>query len=222
MIHEALVSPSARHLAERLVATLPTRAPGLFNPWQESCEHDTPFNTVEAKRLRLAAHLNVDARWIMVGEAPGYQGCRYTGVAFTSEKLLVDGVIPRIGRLDHRLTTRERIFSEPSATVVWKTLHSLGIAEHVVLWNALQLHPFDTGVPWSNRTPRPAEIDHGAAALDMLLMHFPVARVVAVGKKAEGLLSAAGVREFVSVRHPSMGGATDFATQLGVAVANLS
>lgn len=179
---------------------------------------DAPLNTVSAKQMRLAAHLDVDARWILLGEAPGYQGCRYSGVAFTSEKLLLDGVIPRIARLDHRLTTRDRMFTEPSATVVWKTLHRLGIAEHVVLWNALQLHPCKAGNPLSNRPPRRSELAYGVASLGILLAHFSDAKIVAVGNKARELLAVAGIRAFATVRHPSMGGSLEFAKQFSAVV----
>jgi len=215
-----LPSRSARGLTERLLATLPSSAPGLFNPWFSSCEHDAPLNTVVSKQLRLAAHLDCDARWLLVGEAPGYQGCRYTGVAFTSEKLLIDGVVPRLPRLDHRLTTRDRPFAEPSATVVWKTLHRLRIAEHVVLWNALQMHPFRESDAWSNRAPRRNELELGSAAMDLLTRHFTQAKIVAVGRKAEALLSGLGHNSFVTVRHPSMGGASEFSAQLSRVVSS--
>jgi len=215
-VHDDVPMPSnvAWRLAEALISTLPVSAPGLFNPWREVCEFDSSTNTIQSKQTRLSAHLDCDARWILVGEAPGYQGCRYSGIAFTSEKLLLEGVIPRVGKVDHRLTTRDRIFSEPSATVVWRTLHCLGIAEQVVLWNALQLHPHKPGTVWSNRTPSKMELEYGIGGLTMLMEHFKRAKIVAVGRKAEGILAMAGVREFASVRHPSMGGARAFATQL--------
>lgn len=209
-----IASREATELVDSLLGTLPESAPGLFNPWSSSCVHDSPLNSLQSKRERLALHLDCRAKWVLVGEAPGYQGCRYTGVAFTSEKLLMDGAVPRVGRLPYRLTTRDRAFSEPSATVVWKTLHRLQIADQVVLWNALQLHPFRIDNPWSNRTPRQSEIDLGLAALDMLVKHFKSARVVAVGKKAQALLAHAGVCTFDTVRHPSMGGANEFAAQM--------
>lgn len=202
-------------LVESLVAALPVDAPSLFNPWRQSCEYDAPENTLAAKKRRLAHHLDCDARWILIGEAPGYQGCRYSGVAFTSEKLLMDGTIPRIAPIGYRVTRRERAFKEPSARVVWDTLHHLGIAEDTVLWNALQLHPFQPGRPFSNRTPLKHELAYGVAALEILLNHFRDAKVVAVGKKADAQLSRAGVSGYHAVRHPSMGGASKFTAQLG-------
>jgi hypothetical protein len=128
-------------LANWLIETLPSNRPDLFNPWRNRCSFDTPTNGPEARLVRLAAHLDCDARWILVGEAPGYQGCRYTGVAFTSERLLLEGQVPRQSVPEGRLLIRDRPFSEPSATLVYRALYQSGIAETAVLWNALQLHP---------------------------------------------------------------------------------
>lgn len=199
------------NLAERLVATLPTGVQGLFNPWRDVCEDDTVLNGPERKLGRLAAHLDCQPRFIVCGEAPGHLGCRHSGIAFTSERLLLGGAIPRVVRVDQRLTTRKLPFSEPSATIVWKTLSRLGIAEEVVLWNALQMHPHKPGNIRSNRTPTPAELALGMPAMQILVDAFPRAKVIAVGKKAQGLLQAMGIATIGMVRHPANGGATAFA-----------
>lgn len=207
------MTPSRLSLARSLVATLPTGMPGLFNPWRDRCPHDAAGNGPQAKLERLALHLACEPEFILAGEAPGYQGCRYSGIAFTSERLLGEGAIPRIPA-PGRLSTRRLPFSEPSATIVWKTLYRLGIAERTILWNALQLHPHRADSLWSNRTPAPAEIQLGEPALRILIEVFPRAKIVAVGKKAEGLLGAMGVKVAGAVRHPANGGATEFARGL--------
>jgi len=202
---------SNRSLAARLIETLPFGLPGLFNPWQDRCPHEAADDGPLPRRGRLARHLDCDPAFILVGEAPGYQGCRYSGIAFTSERLLIEGAIPRIPALSSRLSTRRLPFSEPSATIVWKTLNRLGIADRTILWNALQLHPHRLGEPWSNRTPAPAELTLGASALHLLIAAFPSAGIVAVGRKAEYLLTAMGITPAATVRHPANGGATLFA-----------
>lgn len=201
-------------LASRLVETLPVGQQGLFNPWRDTCADDLPGNTPEAKLQRLVQHLSCDPAFILCGEAPGYQGCVRSGIAFTSERLLIEGAIPRVTQVHGRLTERRLPFSEPSATIVWKTLYKLGIAEKTLLWNAVQLHPYKPGNPLSNRTPTPAEIALGAPAMRLLAEAFPNARIVAVGKKAEGLLTEMGVKLAGAVRHPANGGATAFAEGL--------
>jgi uracil-DNA glycosylase len=209
---------SRRSLARKLVETLPYGVDGLFNPWRDHCPHDAEGNGPEAKLQRLALHLDCDPEFILAGEAPGYQGCRYSGIAFTSERLLGEGVIPRIPALAGRLSTRRLPFSEPSATIVWKTLYRLGIAERTILWNAMQLHPHRADDLWSNRTPSPEEIRLGAPAMRLLIEAFPRAKIVAVGKKAEGLLAEMGVQVTGAVRHPANGGATEFANGLNALI----
>ena len=198
-------------LVNRLIETLPVGLPGLYNPWQDHCQHDIDASGPAQRRERLARHLDCDPDFIIVGEAPGYQGCRYSGIAFTSERLLIEGGIPRIPTLHHRLSKRRLPFSEPSATIVWKTLYRLGIAERTILWNALQLHPHRVADPWSNRTPAPNELLLGGPALQLLIAAFSSARIVAVGRKAEQLMVAMNVTPSATVRHPANGGATAFA-----------
>lgn len=204
----------ASSLAERLIETLPSGLPGLFNPWKDRCLFDVESDAPDARRERLARHLDCDPALILVGEAPGYQGCRYSGVAFTSERLLIEGAIPRIPQLSDRLSTRSLPFSEPSATIVWKTLERLGIAERTILWNAVQLHPHLVDKPWSNRTPTAKELGLGAAAVSLLTAAFPSAGIVAVGRKAECQMMALGITPLATLRHPAYGGAAAFAAGL--------
>src|ERR1039457_593751 len=197
-------------LTTSLIKSLPVGRPNLFNPWSERCPREVEVNATDARRSRLALHLGCNPDFILVGEAPGYQGCRYSGIAFTSERLLKEGAIPRIPVLAGRLSNRPLPFSEPSATIVWSMLSRLGIADRTILWNALQLHPHLAGKPWSNRTPTPEELELGKPALHLLIESFPDARIIAVGKKAEFLLKKMEIQVYVCVRHPANGGATSF------------
>lgn len=208
------INTASLDLAHRLVATLPYGIDGLFNPWRDHCPNDAFGNGPVEKLERLALHLDCQADYILIGEAPGYQGCRYSGIAFTSERLLSEGGIPRLPVVSARLSTRRLPFSEPSATIVWKTLYRLGIAERTILWNAVQLHPHRSDNIWSNRTPRPDEIALGKPALALLIESFPNAKLIAVGKKSEELLQKMGVLVSGAVRHPAFGGAAEFASGL--------
>jgi len=209
---------SATLLAERLVDTLPSDLPGLFNPWVDQCTLDFPHNSPEAKLARLAAHLDCEPKFILCGEAPGYQGCRHTGVAFTSEKLILAGAIPRVSTEQSRLTRRQLPFSEPSATIIWENLIRLKIEERTVLWNAVQLHPYRIWESHSNRTPTDSEIGLGKDALLMLAQAFPCASIIAVGRKAEKALTDARIPIAARIRHPANGGARRFADELALAV----
>lgn len=202
-------------LAWHLVQTLPSGLPGLFNPWKDRCVHDTDSNGPEQRLDRLAAHLDCDARVILIGEAPGYQGCRYSGVAFSSERLILEGAIPRVPALCDRMSERKLPFSEPSATLVWKNLYALGLERTTICWNALQLHPFrSTDGVWTNRTPTNAELAHGVESLVRLKTAFPDAMMVAVGKKAEQTMDVAGINAQACVRHPAYGGGPEFGAGL--------
>jgi uracil-DNA glycosylase len=130
-------------------------------------------------------------------------------IPFTSERLMMERTIPRIELNAPRLSTRTRPWSEPSATIVWGTLHALGIAEQTILWNAYPWHPYKRGNLHSNRTPTPAERETGRPVLLALLKAFPNVQLFALGRQAEHTLIALGI-EAIPLRHPAMGGATKF------------
>ena len=185
----------------------------VFNPWTQVDVGTDVHDNAAAERLqRLRAHMNVKARLLLVGEAPGYQGCHVSGIAFTSERLLLAGSIPRL-EVWQRLSTRTLPWSEPSATTVWGTLHELGIAEHTLLWNAFPWHPHNEGQLQTNRTPTLAERRLGMPVLQALLRAQPKARVLAVGRTAAASLQEMGLK-VPTLRHPSMGGAAQFRAQL--------
>ena len=187
---------------------------GVFNPW---AHHDASTDLLAdaplRRQRRLRAHLAVRARQVLIGEAAGYQGCKVSGIPFTSERLILEGAIPRVASQTERLSSRPRPWSEPSATTVWKTLHALGIAPTTVLWNAYPWHPHKPGGLHSNRTPTRTERLAGVPVLHAYLALHPGARVFAVGRNAEASLAELGITA-TPLRHPSMGGALEFARQL--------
>lgn len=185
-------------------------APNVFNPWSDHDPLDGFPVAGPALRLsRLAEHFDCEPKYLLVGEAPGYQGCHFSGVPFTNEKLLLEGRIPRI-RANLRITTRPKPWSEPSATIMWRVLHDLQIASETVMWNAFAWHPHKPGEPMSNRAPTDAELVKGADVLRAVTVHFGGAHIIAVGRVAEKALRRLGVGTNGAVRHPSMGGATAF------------
>lgn len=189
----------------------------VFNPWTQVDDGTDALPDAPVQRLqRLRAHLDVRARWLLVGEAPGYQGCHVSGIAFTSERLLLAGAIPRVS-VWQRLSTRSLPWSEPSATTVWGALHELGIADDTLLWNAFPWHPHGPGNLQSNRAPTPAERVQGLPVLQALIRAQPQARVLAVGRTAAASLQDMGL-DVPALRHPSMGGAAQFRAQLREAV----
>ena len=117
---------SARAFAAR-VATAGCR-PGAFNPWAETTIDEAAGNGPGARLDRLVHHLDRDAKLVLVGEPPSYQGARISGIAFTSEALVIEGAIPGV-QPHGRLSTRGRPWSEPSGRIMWGALHRAGLAD---------------------------------------------------------------------------------------------
>ena len=97
-------------------------APNVFNPWRDADPLDSKDCVYEnygvlERRARLRSHFETQPTLLLIGEAPGYQGCHFSGVPFTNEKLIIDGAIPRVFSVG-RITTRPRPWCEPSATIV--------------------------------------------------------------------------------------------------------
>jgi uracil-DNA glycosylase len=189
-----------------------------FNPWRDrDASNDSTLNGPADRLNRLRSHLSTDVARILVGEAAGYQGCRVSGIPFTSERMIMGDQVPRVSCHGRRLSPRARPWSEPSATIVWKSLHTLDIADTTILWNAYPWHPFKPGKPHSNRTPSASERASGLPVLHALLKAFPAAKLFAVGRHAQQALHELG-QSATALRHPSMGGAATFHRGLSAAL----
>ncbi len=203
----------------------------LFNPWfdvdpQHDVSRDAPlirkrqFETYLAERMGRAS-------WLFIAEALGYQGGHFTGIAMTSERILLGHQEEKYGVLpDHvfrgiqpERTSLKKVnplgMSEPTATIMWGALIDLGIDPYnVVLWNAVPWHPFNRSKGFlSNRTPTQPEMDAGLDLLKPFLNLFPDAQPIAVGRKCEESLEKLGI-EHIQVRHPANGGAPKFRSQV--------
>ena len=118
-----------------------------FNQFREVGPDDLP----DAPRVRLGnlrhyLEERADAEVLAVGEAAGYQGMRWSGIAFTSEFDLL-----RWGEPYRRSSRRARPWKEPSGTIVHGTLDELGAERRVILWNTVPTHPHLLDLPMSNR-----------------------------------------------------------------------
>jgi uracil-DNA glycosylase family 4 len=136
------------------------------------------------ERLRQYLSARASARFLLVGEAPGYRGARVSGIPFTSERQLT-GSGP----------------AEATATIVHRVLAELGVERDVLLWNAVPAHPHLPGRPRTNRPPTRAEIEAGRCFVAELVRER---QVLAVGRVAGAALG------LPCLRHPSHGGASAF------------
>lgn len=201
--------PKIRAFLNDLFSAPTAEMPRVFDPWNAVSSDDIAPGAVQGRRERLRLHLSAPApRLLLVGEAPGYQGTRVTGSPFTSEALLLEQGVPRLGRLHGRLTSRPLPWREPSSTIVWRALREYGLADDTLLWGAFPWHPYRDN-PLSNRPPNEAEKAVGADLLRKLIAALPQVTVVAVGNVAAESLRKIGM-EVEKIRHPSNGGATAF------------
>lgn len=148
---------------------------------------------------------------LLVGEAPGYRGCRLTGVPFTSEYLLMNNMkgIKVFGReAGYRLASNnEKLLKEATSTIIWDTIIKYDIKS--LGWNAFPFHPHKEGNFESNRTPLKAELVIGEKPLLKIIEIFNIKKIVAVGTKAELTLSKLNINS-IKVRHPAQGGKNEF------------
>src|SRR5690606_10917057 len=90
---------------------------------------------------------------LLVCEAPGPWGCRFSGVPITSESQLLDPAFPVHGR---KSSTAAEPYSEYSANIHWRVLAPY--FPRFLTWNTVPLHPHRED-PLSIRTPTNREID---------------------------------------------------------------
>jgi hypothetical protein len=158
-----------------------------------------------------------EARFLLVGEAAGYAGCRFSGIPFTCEAQLV-GPEPlpwTAGLALDRSSRSGTPWVERSATMVWDTL---GERRDVLLWNAFPWHPFGARGPLSNRHPG-RDLGAGLNVLHYILALFPRAQPYAIGRVAERALADLGIAA-PYIRHPSHGGKARFAAGVAALGAN--
>ena len=205
------------------------QSPLVFNPWSEydtSCDIGAEAPVIRSANLRRYLELRQNAHYLFIAEALGYQGGHFSGIAITSERIIL-GNHPDVeqksvlGEWDYRRTSdaqspllnntqKLKGFNEPTDTVVWNALNRHGLASFdVILWNIFPFHPYKEGKLLTNRTPTTSELDVGIEYAKMLLELCPGMRIVAIGQKAQATLTRYGV-DCMAVPHPSMGGANRF------------
>jgi hypothetical protein len=159
------------------------RVEGALNLYDEEDSTAWGDRPGQATARRHALRAYLVRRWaaptVLVGEAPGQDGARWTGVPFSSLRQITGSGA-----------------CEPTATIMHRVLSDLHCEHRVLLWNTSML--FAPG----NRNPRRAEVDACSHALDLVCRGRAV---LAIGRFAEAATGAP------YVRHPSYGGAVQFA-----------
>jgi len=157
-------------------------------------------------KLYLEKMSKINPSILLLGEAPGYKGCRLTGIPFSSERVLSKNdffknqsyvCINEINDLE----------SEISATIVWDELENY--SDKPLIWNIFPFHPHKSDDIKTNRTPTNKELLLGKEYLQQLLNIFDIKKIIALGRKPESQISDLGL-DFVYVRHPANGGKNKF------------
>lgn len=186
-------------------------------PIAENLYADDPAGRIRFANLkeyfRRIALLSPDI--ILIGEAPGYQGTRRTGVPFGSEHIITGGM-PEVGFFENTLGFRQaydggRIYKEPTSTIMWRKISRYD--KLPLLWAVYPLHPHIASNTESNRTPTHSEV---TAMKDHLLklLHITQPRtVLALGNTAKATLDDLGIAT-QKLRHPARGGGPVFERQL--------
>lgn len=176
------------------------------------------YKESEIRRENLRFYLNKMREFnptrILIGEAPGHNGCFITGIPFTDEFTMntnhfFDNVI--------KCPLNKRPQKEMTASVIWDCLNKIPIEKYPLMWNIYPFHPsyVDSSHLMStergNRAPNRIECNVGKDILVKLLDLFDIKQFYAVGCKSRDKLKSEYKVQYM--RHPSRGGANIFREQ---------
>ena len=189
--------------------------PGLFNQY---CSRDLTVDAVSAASIRrknLFGYFNSFRKRppvLLLGEAPGPWGCRFSGIPFTGERQLLTHSLPFGGEQSSRDRPRIRVgkkapYVSNSARLFWSTMKVFH--PRFFVWNCVPIHPYKVGFPLSVRTPTAGEVLRYSPILSDIIRLLRPEKIVAVGRKAQFSLNHLGI-PCDYVRHPSQGGAIKF------------
>jgi len=174
----------------------------VSNPYLEA-------GVAENLQLYLELMLKIDGkRILLVGEAPGYKGCKITGIPFTSGKVFENVNHPVLSGIKDNLIL-SKIESENTATIVWNYLVTKN--DTPLFWNSFPYHPHLEGNKNKNRAPTNEEIEYGVKFLHALNAIFKPEIIAGIGNSGVDCAKRAFPEmEIKYIRHPSFGGKSEF------------
>jgi hypothetical protein len=190
--------------------------PNVFNPYRDVCpvadNSESPKVRCSNLTCFLQAMMDGGVRSIWLGRDLGYRGGRRTGIPLTDEfhMHVLANAFSVVGLA--KATVDEEMKKERTATEVWKLISR--IQEPILLWNVFPFHPFNEGDPFTNRRHTRPEFDSCRELLVALIEWIDPDTIVTLGSDAEAALVRLGFRS-LKVRHPSYGGQTQFAKEIG-------
>ena len=175
----------------------------IFNQYQDNVEGIDRRDGAKIRRENLFSYLSSFKRKppiLLLGEAPGPWGCRFSGIPFTGEGPLSRGELPFTGK---QTSANDTPYSERSGTVFWDLLAQYHPSFFV--WNTIPFHPHQPDELLSVRNPKWSEVKAHLPLLQELLEILQPKQIAAIGRIAEKALHTIE-QECVYVRHPSYGG----------------
>jgi len=176
----------------------------IYTDTNPKFERQDGYQIRRANLYNYLASFPVRPTVLIVGEAPGWRGCRFSGVPFTSESQLQRASLPFQGQVT---SLRPRPYSEATATIFWKVMGAYYPC--FLAWNCVPFHLHRPGDPLTNRRPSNREIAHFIPFLSQLVSLLRPYQVIAVGRCAERTLDLIDIPA-IPLRHPSHGGAAAF------------
>jgi len=206
----------------------------VSNPWADcdpkfDRDEHAPRHRSNHLRAYLNARLNA-AEALLIAEAPGYQGAKFSGIPMTCERTLLghrrgvsggdvfDESIERHRTSRPEASNKQAVmrwgFCEPTAAYVWRGISDrTGISKKIVLWNLFGFHPHETTNTLTNRAPTDTEILSNQPVLEAFLRLFPDRPILSMGNISKEYLTRWGHRYELFTRHPANGGGAVFRKQ---------
>ncbi len=145
---------------------------------------------------------------LLVGEALGFKGGRFTGIPFSCGDVFTRFNHPLLAELKSKLILTG-VESENTATMVWEYLSEK--QQTPLFWNAFPFHPYQVRRPKTNRAPTTKEIEQGSRYLKQLADIFQPPLIAGIGRKGQLAAQKAFPNQSIQrIRHPSFGGKQEF------------
>lgn len=180
----------------------------LFNQYNQTNLLYDSENAQFIRRNNLKAYVSqliypIDVMFI--GIAPGAKGCRFSGVPFTSEKVLLTKKSNFFKTSLYSKSSRSKPYTENSSTKVWKSFSNFIPSEmlnHIFMWNVVPFHT-EGATPLLNRDPSLAELQkYSKIALDIIRIVQPK-KIYCFGRSPYEILSEMLGKDVTYIPHPS-------------------
>lgn len=172
------------------------------------CNQYHDVGTLNNLRIYLSYLTRFTSDILLVGEAPGYRGCRITGIPFTSGDVIMTSKHDMFKDFGSNIICYP-VMAEHTAKMLWTFLEVNNAVP--ILWNAFPFHPHQSRIPTSNRKPNVSEVREGNIYLRLIYDLFKPKTLCSLGRVGESVLKEMFPnRDIMYIRHPSYGGKKDF------------